>query len=64
MEMERFDRKASEEYQGAVALICYLAEAFERVSLLSACLGNALQIPKEDIAGAVWLFRVPEARAV
>ena len=33
MEMERFDGKAKEEDQGAVALVLDLAKAFERVSL-------------------------------
>ena len=33
MEMERFNGKAKEEYQGAVALVLDLAKAFERVSL-------------------------------
>ena len=33
MEMERFDGKANEEDQGAVALVLDLAKAFERVSL-------------------------------
>ena len=27
-------------------------------------LGDALQLPKRDIAGAVWVFRAPEASAV
>ena len=27
-------------------------------------LGVVLQLPKEDLAGAVWVFRAPEASAV
>ena len=33
LEMERFEYRAGEEDQGAVALVLYLAKAFERVSL-------------------------------
>ena len=28
------------------------------------CQGDALQLPKEDLAGAMWVRRVPEASAV
>ena len=45
LEMERFSGKAEEEDQGALAL--------EWVSLPVVGLGNALQLPKEDLAGAV-----------
>ena len=64
MEMERVDGKAKDEDQGAFALVLDLAQAFERVSLPVVCLGTALQPPKEDIVGAVWLLRAPEASAV
>ena len=37
MEMERFNGKAREEDQGAVALVLDLAKAFERVRLLVVC---------------------------
>ena len=54
MEMERFDGKAKEGEQGAVALVLDLAKAFERVSLRRGVgLGNALQLPKEVLAVAV-----------
>ena len=38
-----------------------LAKAFERVSL---GVGNALQLPKEDIASNVRILRAPDASAV
>ena len=47
------DSMAEEEDQGALALIPDLAKALEWVSLPVVCLGNALQLPKEDLAGAV-----------
>ena len=62
-EMERFDGKAKDEDQGAVVLVLDLA--WRRHSSESAFLWcNALQLPKEDITGAVWLLRAPEASAV
>ena len=64
MEVERFDGKAKEEDQEAVALVLDLAKAFGRVSLCGLGLGNTLRFPKEGIAGAVWLLRAPEASAV
>ena len=40
-----------------MALVLDLAKAFERVSLpVGVGLDDALQLPKEDIAGAVWLL--------
>ena len=55
--MKRFNGKAKKEDQGAVALVLDLAMAFERVSLPGCLgLGNALQFPKEDLAGALRLF--------
>ena len=40
-------------------------EAFERVSLrFFVGVGDALQLPEEDLAGAVWVLRVPGASAV
>ena len=64
MEMDRFDGKGKEEDQGAVALVLDLAKAFESQSPCGLGLGNALQLPKQDVAGAVWLLRAPEASAV
>ena len=52
--------KAKEEDQGALALVLDLVKAIERVSL-PVGLGNALQLPKEDPASAVRVFRAPEA---
>ena len=47
-------------------LVLDLAKAFETVSLSPSGLGlgDALQLPKEDIAGAERLFRAPEASTV
>ena len=65
MEMDRFNGKAKEEDQGALALVLDLAKAFERVSLpVVGGLGNALQLPKEDLEGAVRVLRVPVACTV
>ena len=65
MEMQRFDGRAKEEDQGAVALVLDLAKTFERVSLpVVWALGDAFHLPKGNIAGAVWLVRAPEARTV
>ena len=50
---------------GAVALLLDLTKAFERVSFSCGLgVGDALQLSKEDLAGAVRLFRAPEACAV
>ena len=65
LEMERFDGKAKEEDQGAFGLGPGPGEGLRTSQ--SPCnlgLGNALQLPKEDVAGAVWLLRAPEASAV
>ena len=53
--MNRLNGKAKEEDQGALALVLNLAKAFERVSLppCGVALGDALQLPKEVLAGAV-----------
>ena len=57
--------RAAAEDRGAVALVLDLAKAFERVSFpFLWTLGDAHQLPKEDIAGAVRLFRAPAASAV
>ena len=64
MEIERFNGRAKVEDQVAEALVLDLAEAFERVSLPVVGLGDAFQLPKEDLEGAVRLFRAPEASAV
>ena len=53
------------EDQGAFALVLVLAKTFERVSLpVVWALGNALQFPREDIAGSVRVLRAPKASAV
>ena len=62
MEMKRFDGMAKEEEQEAVALVLDVAKAFERVSLpVVLGLGNALQLPKEDIDGVVRILRAPRS---
>ena len=54
MEIERFNGKAKEEDQGALALVLDLAKAFERVSLPVVWgLGDALQFPNE-ILRVLW----------
>ena len=55
MDLERFGANAKGEDQGAVALVLDLAKAFER----GMGLGNTLQLPKEDLDGALRLFRAP-----
>ena len=48
---------------GAVASVLDLAKAFERVqSPCRVCLSDALQLPKEDLAGAWWVLRAPKRR--
>ena len=65
MEMHRFNGKAKAEDQGAVALVLDLATAFERVSLLVVwAWSTVLQLPKKDLAGALWVLRAPEACTV
>ena len=65
MEMERFNGRAKAEDQREVALILDLAKAFECVSLLRGLgLGDTLELPKEDLAGALRIFRAPVASAV
>ena len=51
LEKKRFNGKAKEEDQGALALVLDSAKGFERVGL-----GDALQFPKEDLASAVRVF--------
>ena len=64
MELERFNGKAKEEDQGALALVLDLAKAFEWVSLpCGVGLGDALQLPKEDLAGAVRILFEHQRRA-
>ena len=55
--------KQKEKYQAAVALALDLATAFERVSLPVVWAWRRISVSKEDIAGAVRLFRAPEARS-
>ena len=64
MELERYYGRAEAEDRGAVALVLDLAKARASQPSCRLGLGDALQLPKEDIAGAVWLFRAPEASAV
>ena len=60
MEMERFYGKATEEDQGALALVLDLAKACERVSLaVVRAWATQCQLPREDLA--VRLIRAPEA---
>ena len=58
-EMEELSGRAKAEDRGAVALVLDLAKAFERVSL-----PVVWAWATQDIAGAVRLFRAPEASAV
>ena len=64
MVTERFDfmAKQRKEEQGAVALVLKGFRAGQSPGGLG--LGNALQLPKEDIANVVWLLRAPEASTV
>ena len=65
MEMERFNGKAKDEDQGALVLVLSLAKAFERVSLpVVWAWATHFSFPKEDLAGALWVFREPEVSAV
>ena len=65
MEMDRYRERAGREDQGAVVLVLDLAKAFERVRLpVVWAWGNALQLPKEDLASAVRILRAPVASAV
>ena len=63
LEMERFKYRVGGEDLEAVALVLDLAKAFERISL-PVGLGDSLQLPKEDTAGAVRVLRASEAGAV
>ena len=59
MEMERCQSKEKqrEKIKDAVALVLDLAKAVERVSLPCGLrLGDTLQLPKENLAGALRLF--------
>ena len=65
MEMERFNGKAMEEDQGAVASVLDLAKAFERVSLCVVwAWATHFSFPKGDLAGALRVLRAPETSAV
>ena len=65
MEVERFNGKAKADEQGAVALVLDLAKAFwASQPSCGVGLGDALQLPEEDVAGAVRPFRAPEACTV
>ena len=58
MEMEGFNYLAGEKDEGVVALVVNLAKAFERVGLpVVRAWGDALQLSKEDVAGAVRVLR-------
>ena len=64
MEMERFKFRAGEERleQGIGAGPGEGLRAGQ--SRCGVGLANALQLPKEDVAGAVWELRAPEENAV
>ena len=63
LEMKRFNGR--EEDQGALTFVLYLAKALAGQSF-PCCVDmrDALQFPKEGLAGALWELRAPEARAV
>ena len=57
MDMERVDGTAKEEYQGAVALVLDFREGVRAgQSSRGVGLGDALQLPKEFLAGALWVL--------
>ena len=57
------EQKAEE--RGAVALVAGPCEGILASQPTDGLgLGDALQLPKEDVAGAVWSFQAPEASAV
>ena len=57
METKIFDGKAKKQDQGAVALVLDVAKSVERVSLLVVwALGDAFQLPKEDLASSLWVL--------
>ena len=65
LEMERVDGKSKGRRSRSLSLGPGLGEGLRAGK--SSCgvgLGDTLQLPKEDIAGAVWLLRVLEASAV
>ena len=48
-----------------MALVLALAKAFERVRLLVVwAWATAIQLPKKDLAGTLWVLLAPEASAV
>ena len=55
MEVDRFNGARKGKCHGVVALVLDLAKAFERISLPQR-LGDALQLPKEELANAVRVF--------
>ena len=65
MEMERFKYRAGEEELGSSGPGAGPGEGLRAGQFSCGVdLGDALQLPKKDIAGAVWLLRAPEASAV
>ena len=64
MEMERFNGKAKGEYQGALALVPDMAKALTCEPPCGFGLGDAFQLPEEDLASAVRVLRAPVASTV
>ena len=64
MEMEKWNRKAKAEEQGAVALVQDLAKAFERVSLPVSGLGRRTSASPKRSCWCFVVFRAPEACTV
>ena len=65
LEMERFNGKAQEEDQGALVLGFGLDQGFRaRQPPCGLGVGDSLQLHQEGLAGALRVFRTPEASAV
>ena len=65
MEMKRFNGRAKSRRKRTVALVAGPCEGIRASQPTDGLgLGDALQLPKEDVAGAVWSFQAPEASAV
>ena len=65
MEIERFNGKAKEEDQGALALVLDLAKAFERVTLpVVWAWATHFSFPWMILRLLLWVLRAPEASAV
>ena len=64
MEMERFNGKAKEEDQGALAMVLSWRRHSSVLASLWLGLGDAFQLAKEDPASAVRVLRAPEACTV